>query len=149
MADDNTENECLLDSEINTLIVNQLKEYLRRYNQNVTGKKAELVLRAKGVSKLVKAGVICGKAPASQFERRQTEKVSDPAWREAPRSIFSCELGERLVANPTFYRGGLYLQLFCIKNEHKKSLRATSTTQTDMFMTVSTAQSVMCVITVL
>ena len=50
MADNNKENECLLDSQINTLTVNQLKEYLRRYNQNVTGKKAELVLRAKGDS---------------------------------------------------------------------------------------------------
>ena len=58
MADNNKENECLLDSQINTLTVNQLKEYLRRYNQNVTGKKAELALRAKGVSKLVKADVL-------------------------------------------------------------------------------------------
>ena len=48
---------------------------MRRHNQNVTGKKAELALRAKGVSKLVKADVICGKAAASQFERRQTEKL--------------------------------------------------------------------------
>ena len=50
-------------------------------------------------------------------------KVSDPAWREAPRSIFSCELGERLVADPTFHRGG-YLQQCCIENGDKKSLRA-------------------------
>ena len=71
----------------------------------------------KGVSKLVKTDVICGKAAAGQFERRQTEKC------EAPRSIFSCELGERLVADPTFHRGG-YLQLFCIENGDKKSLRA-------------------------
>ena len=55
--------------------MNQLKDYLRRHNQNVTGKKAELALRAKGVSKLVKADVICGKAAASQFERRQKEKL--------------------------------------------------------------------------
>jgi len=46
-------------------------------------------------------------------------KVSDPAWREAPRSIFSSELGERLVADPTFHRGG-YLQLFCIEIGDKK-----------------------------
>ena len=45
--------------------------------------------------------------------------VSDPAWREAPRSIFSSELGERLVEDPTFHRGG-YLQLFCIENGDKK-----------------------------
>jgi len=48
--------------------MNQLKDYLRRHNQNVTGKKAELALRAKGVSKLVKADVIYGKAASSQFE---------------------------------------------------------------------------------
>ena len=58
MADNNKENECLLDSQINTLTVNQLKDYVCRHHQNVTGKKAELALRAKGVRKLVKADVL-------------------------------------------------------------------------------------------
>ena len=83
-----------LDSEINTLTLNQLKNYLRRYNQNVTGKKAELTLRAKGVSKLVKADVICGKAPTSQFERRHTEKLVNPR-------------GEKLPAPFSLVNGGL------------------------------------------
>ena len=38
--------------------MNQLKDYVCRHHQNVTGKKAELALRAKGVSKLVKADVL-------------------------------------------------------------------------------------------
>ena len=46
MADDNKENECHLDSEINTLTVNILKDYLRRHNQNVTGKKEQSWLYA-------------------------------------------------------------------------------------------------------
>ena len=115
---DNKENERLLDSEINTLTVNQLKDYLRRHNllssssrsltrpvqqqlvvfirsskppynfwwhnQNGTEKKADLALCAKGVSKLVNTDVICGKAAAGQFERRQTEKLVTPLGEKLP-----------------------------------------------------------------
>ena len=74
MADDNKENECLLDSEINTLWTN-LKIICVDTIKTWQERKQSWLYARKGVSKLVKADVICGKAAASQFERRQTEKL--------------------------------------------------------------------------
>ena len=112
-----------LDSEINTLTLNQLKNYLRRYNQNVTGKKAELTLRAKGVSKLVKADVICGKAPTSQFERRHTEKLVNPRGEKLPAPFSLVNWVKDLLKIPHFTEGDIY-NYFVLKMGIKKSLRA-------------------------
>ena len=119
MADDNKENGCHLDSEINTLTVNILKDYLRRHNQNVTGKKAELALRAKGVSKLEKAVGNLWESGRESIRTTTDRKVSDPAWREAPPPFSLMNWVQDLFADPIFHRG-VYLQLLCIENGDKK-----------------------------
>ena len=107
MADDNKENECLLDSEINTLwtnlkiiCVDTIKTWLER--------KQSWLYARKGVSKLVKADVIGGKAAASQFELWQTEKLVTPLGEKLPAPFSLVNWVKDLLQIPHFTEGDIY-----------------------------------------
>jgi len=95
----------------------------------------------------VKADVICGKAAASQFERRQTEQLVTPLGEKLPAPFSLVNWVKDLLQIPHFTEGDIYN--YVVLKMGIKSRWGLKCTQTDMFMIFSTAQSVMCVITVL
>ena len=64
------------DSDIDHLNVSQLKDYLRRHHQYITGKKKDLILRAKGVGKLEKNDLEPEQRETD--EQRKTQKLVTP-----------------------------------------------------------------------
>ena len=127
--------------------MNQLKDYLRRHNQNVTGKKAELALRAKRGEQTCESWCNLWESGRESIRTTTDRNASGPAWREAPRSILLVNWVKDLLQIPHFTEGDIYN--YVVLKMGIKSRWGLKCTQTDMFMIFSTAQSVMCVITVL
>ncbi|XP_053381065.1 uncharacterized protein LOC128549044 [Mercenaria mercenaria] len=125
MANVNKENEPYLsDIEIDKLNVSQLKDYLRFHNQYVSGKKNELVLRAKGVQKLGLNDLQQEQRNAEvNFEKRKTEKLVTPLGEKLPNPETLKTWSNDLMEFPNFSDGDIY-NYFVLKMKTKKQLRS-------------------------
>jgi len=124
MADDNKENDRFLqDCEIDGLNVSDLKEYLRTHNQYVSGKKSELILRAKGVRKLGLSNLNHATEDAVKFERRKTEKLVTPLGETLPHPKTLTSWTNDLTSLPDFSERDIY-NYFVLKMNTKKQLRS-------------------------
>jgi hypothetical protein len=110
--------------EIDKLNVSQLKDYLRLHKEYVTGKKAELVKRAKGLRKIGRDEV-CDEVELWKFQRRQTEKLVTPLGEILPHptKISSGSWTEVLMEVPNISDADIY-NYFVLKMQIKKPLRA-------------------------
>lgn len=124
MADRGKENDCYLeDLAIDKLNVSQLKDYLRLHHQYVTGKKINLVSRAKGIRKLGLNDVNVDKRNSEVFERRKCEKLITPLGEELPHPRTLKSWTCNLIDIPDFSDGDIY-NYFVLKMKTKKQLRA-------------------------
>ncbi|XP_052770940.1 uncharacterized protein LOC128210627 [Mya arenaria] len=121
---DKENNRYLSDSEIDKLNVSQLKDYLRDHNQYVSGKKSELVLRAKGVQKagLNDRNEVQINAEVN-FEKRQCDKLVTPLGQKLPHPKTLISWTSDLMNIPYFSDSDIY-NYFVLKMNTKKQLRS-------------------------
>ncbi|WAR21599.1 hypothetical protein MAR_015573 [Mya arenaria] len=117
---DKENNRYLSDSEIDKLNVSQLKDYLRDHNQYVSGKKSELVLRAKGVQKagLNDRNEVQINAEVN-FEKRQCDKLVTPLGQKLPHPKTLISWTSDLMNIPYFSDSDIY-NYFVLKMNTKK-----------------------------
>ena len=126
MANVNKESDYFTDEEIDRLKVDEVKRYLRRHNQFVTGNKMDLATRAKGIGKLKLVDVEKkGPYEHEKFVKRNQDKlIVIIKWKEIrlpnPRdlSAFSFNLNEL----PDFKETDIY-NYFVLKMGSKRQIR--------------------------
>ena len=109
------------DSDIDHLNVSQLKDYLRRHHQYITGKKKDLILRAKGVGKLEKNDLEPEQRETD--EQRKTQKLVTPLGEKLPHPSTLKTWSKDLSDVPEFKVSDIY-NYFVLKMGCKKQLKA-------------------------
>ncbi|KAL5010799.1 hypothetical protein ScPMuIL_013104 [Solemya velum] len=126
MANDDNRGDSIYMTEhdINSATVTQLKQYLRRHNQYVSGNKKDLISRAKGVRKLNLDDVQDRKSEAEEkFARRQTDKLVTPLGEILPDPKTVTAWTTDLNNIPDFTEGDIY-NYFVLKMKTKRQLRS-------------------------
>lgn len=112
------------DDEIKSMNCKQLKDYLRRYGQYVTGNKKELIERAKGVSKLNLADKCVIECEDSVLNtKRRKEKLLTPLGEAIPDPKTLADWTSDVSHIPDFTANDVYNYLVLEKGA-KRQLRS-------------------------
>ena len=131
MAENNSENKgdddsYLSDSEICQMSVTGLRNYLRRHKQFISGKKSELIERAKGVKKLgLRDANEQEWEDLEENEVRQEEKLVTQLGERLPDPDTLDTWSDNWLEIPDFYQANIY-DYFVLRMKTKRPMRSAS-----------------------